>query len=44
VILISTTSIATLLERAVALPVMVKTSEDDIHKVAEKIIRISKEI
>ena len=38
------TSSAALLERAVALPIMVKTSEDDIYKTAEKIIRISKDI
>jgi 8-amino-3,8-dideoxy-alpha-D-manno-octulosonate transaminase len=35
---------AALLERAVALPIMVKTSEDDLCGIAEKIIRISKEI
>ena len=38
------TSSANLLERAVALPIMVKTSKDDIFQTAEKIIRISKEI
>jgi len=37
-------SSADLLERAIALPVMVKTSEDDIYQTAEKIIQISKEI
>ena len=38
------TASAALLERAVALPIMVKTSEDDIYKTAEKIIQISKNI
>jgi 8-amino-3,8-dideoxy-alpha-D-manno-octulosonate transaminase len=37
-------SSADLLERAVALPVMVKTSEEDINKIAETIVRISKDI
>ncbi len=37
-------SSASLLERAVALPIMVKMSKDDIYQIAEKIIRISKEI
>ena len=38
------TASASLLERAVALPIMVKTSENDIYKTAEKIIKISKGI
>ncbi len=37
------TQSANLLERAIALPVMVKSSEDEIHQTAEKIIRIRKE-
>ncbi len=36
------TQSANLLERAIALPVMVKSSEDEIHQPAEKIIRIRK--
>jgi len=37
-------SSAALLERAVALPIMIKNSKDEIYQTAEKIIRISKEI
>ena len=33
-----------LLERAVALPIMVKSSKDDLCQIAEKVIRISKDI
>jgi 8-amino-3,8-dideoxy-alpha-D-manno-octulosonate transaminase len=36
-------SSANLLERAIALPVMVQTSEDTIYQAAEKIIKISKQ-
>jgi 8-amino-3,8-dideoxy-alpha-D-manno-octulosonate transaminase len=35
---------ADLLERAVALPVMVKMTDDRIHEIAEKIMKITKEV